>query len=89
MPQHVIETKVFNRKDLRLRPHALHYEKTSHYQFSTDVLIHALAPHMHYRGKDFTLYNVEKSLVRRNERRDAGPENSLPTTSIGSGPTSS
>ena len=58
-PQHVIETQVFNRKDIRLRPHTLHYEKTSHYQFTTDVLIHALAPHMHYRGKDFTLYKVE------------------------------
>ncbi len=58
-PQHVIETKVFNRKDIRLRPHVQHYEKTSFYQFSTDVLIHALAPHMHYRGKDFTLYKVE------------------------------
>ncbi len=58
-PEHVIETKVFNRKDLRLRPHTLHYEKTSYYQFTTDVLIHALAPHMHYRGKDFVLYKVE------------------------------
>ena len=58
-PPHVIETKVFNRKDIRLRAHALHYEKTSTYQFSTDVLIHALAPHMHYRGKDFTLHKVE------------------------------
>jgi len=58
-PAHVIETQVFNRKDIRLKPHDGHYEKTSHYQFSTDVLIHALAPHMHYRGKDFTLYKVE------------------------------
>ena len=67
-PEHVIETKVFNRKDIRLRPHALHYEKTSYYQFSTDVLIHALAPHMHYRGKDFTLYKVE-NLGTTDERR--------------------
>ena len=58
-PEHVIETKVFNRKDIRLRPHALHYEKTSYYQFATDVLIHALAPHMHFRGKDFTLHKIE------------------------------
>jgi len=58
-PEHVIESKVFNRKDIRLRPHTQHYEKTSYYQFSTDVLIHALAPHMHYRGKDFTLYKIE------------------------------
>ena len=58
-PEHVIETKVFNRKDLRLRAHTQHYEKTSTYQFSTDVLIHALAPHMHYRGKDFVLHKVE------------------------------
>lgn len=58
-PEHVIETKVFNRKDLRIRPHVQHYEKTSHYQFETDVLIHALAPHMHYRGKDFTLFKIE------------------------------
>lgn len=57
-PQHIIETKVFNRKDIRLRPHAQHYEKTSYHLFSTDVLIHALAPHMHYRGKDFTIYKV-------------------------------
>ena len=58
-PEHVLETKVFNRKDLRIRPHDGHYERTSHYQFSTDVLIYALAPHMHYRGKDFTLYKAE------------------------------
>ncbi len=57
-PAHVLETQVFNRKDLRIPPHALHYEKRSHYQFSTDVLIHALAPHMHFRGKDFTLYKL-------------------------------
>jgi len=58
-PEHVIETQVFNRKDIRLRPHTQHYEKTSYYQFSTDVRIYALAPHMHFRGKDFTLYKVE------------------------------
>jgi thiol-disulfide isomerase/thioredoxin len=58
-PKHVIHTKVFNRKDLRLRPHDMHYEKKTYYQFTTDVLIHALAPHMHYRGKDFTLVKVE------------------------------
>jgi len=57
-PEHIIETKVFNRKDIRLRPHVQHYEKRSTHLFSTDVLIHALAPHMHYRGKDFTLYKV-------------------------------
>jgi len=57
-PKHVLETQVFNRKDIRLRPHDMHYEKTCHYQFDTDVLLHALAPHMHYRGKDFTLYKV-------------------------------
>ena len=67
-PEHVIETKVFNRKDIRLRPHTLHYEKTSTYLFSTDVLIHALAPHMHYRGKDFVLYKVE-GLGTPNERK--------------------
>ena len=58
-PQHVMHTKVFNRKDLRLRPHDQHYEKQTYYQFPTDVVIHALGPHMHYRGKDFTLYKVE------------------------------
>lgn len=55
-PEHVLETKVFNRKDIRLRPHEMHCEKANYYQFPTDVLIYALAPHMHYRGKDFTLY---------------------------------
>ncbi len=58
-PEHVLETKVFNRKDLGLRPHDAHYEKKNYYQFKTDVIIYALAPHMHYRGKDFTLYKVE------------------------------
>jgi thiol-disulfide isomerase/thioredoxin len=57
-PEHVLETKVFNRKDIRLRPHDMHYEKANYYQFPTDVLIHALAPHMHYRGKDFLLYKA-------------------------------
>ncbi|MEQ8617686.1 MAG: hypothetical protein RIB44_14025 [Lacipirellulaceae bacterium] len=68
VPEHVIETQVFNRKDIRLRPHVLHYEKESYYQFTTDVLIHALAPHMHYRGKDFTLYKIE-NLGLPNEKR--------------------
>ena len=58
-PKHVIHTRVFNRKDIRLRPHDMHHEKRAYYQFPTDVKIHALAPHMHYRGKDFTLYKVE------------------------------
>ena len=57
-PQHVLETRVFNRKDLRIRPNDSHYEQTCYYQFSTDVLIYALAPHMHYRGKDYTLYKA-------------------------------
>ena len=68
-PEHVVETKVFNRKDIRLRPHVQHYEKTSYYQFSTDVLIHALAPHMHYRGKDFTLYKVENLGTAEEQRQ--------------------
>ncbi|MCA9229503.1 MAG: hypothetical protein KDA57_02535 [Planctomycetales bacterium] len=58
-PDHVIQTRVFNRKDIRLRPHDQHYEKQSYYQFPTDVLIYSLGPHMHYRGKDFTLYKIE------------------------------
>ncbi len=58
-PEHVILTKVFNRKDLRIRPHEMHYERTSYHPFATDVLIHALGPHMHFRGKDFTLYKIE------------------------------
>ncbi|QEG32776.1 redoxin domain-containing protein [Bythopirellula goksoeyrii] len=57
-PEHVLETKVFNRKDIRLRPHDMHYEKSNYYQFPTDVLIYALAPHMHYRGKDFAIYKA-------------------------------
>jgi Copper type II ascorbate-dependent monooxygenase, C-terminal domain len=57
-PDHVLETKVFNRKDIRLRPHAMHYEKATYYQFPTDVLVYALAPHMHYRGKSFVLYKA-------------------------------
>ena len=57
-PEHLIETKVFNRKDIRLRPHDSHYEMTNWYPFSTDVRIYALAPHMHYRGKDYLLYKV-------------------------------
>lgn len=58
-PEHIIDGKIFNRKDIRLNPHDGHYEKTNYYQFPSDVLIHALAPHMHFRGKDFTLYKVE------------------------------
>jgi thiol-disulfide isomerase/thioredoxin len=57
-PEHLLQTQVFNRKDVRIPPHALHYEKTNYYQFPTDVLIYALAPHMHYRGKDFSIYKV-------------------------------
>jgi thiol-disulfide isomerase/thioredoxin len=68
-PEHVLQTQVFNRKDVRIPPHALHYEKTNYYQFPTDVLIHALAPHMHYRGKDFTIYKVENPQTDH-ERRE-------------------
>ena len=68
-PAHVLDTQVFNRKDIRLRPHDMHYERTNYYQFATDVLIYALAPHMHYRGKDFTLYKVENPQTDR-ERRE-------------------
>lgn len=57
-PEHLLQTQVFNRKDVRIPPHAQHYEKTNYYQFPTDVLIYALAPHMHYRGKDFSIYKV-------------------------------
>lgn len=57
-PDHVLETRVFNRKDIRLRPHDGHYEKRNYFMFETDVVIHALAPHMHFRGKDFTLYKA-------------------------------
>lgn len=68
-PEHVIETQVFNRKDIRLRQHDMHYEKVNYYQFESDVLIYALAPHMHYRGKDFTLYKVENPQTDK-ERRE-------------------
>ncbi|NOY43112.1 MAG: hypothetical protein GXP26_14930 [Planctomycetes bacterium] len=68
-PEHVLETKVFNRKDLRLLPHAMHYEKASYHQFTTDVLIYALAPHMHYRGKDFLLYKVENPGTEDEQRQ--------------------
>jgi mono/diheme cytochrome c family protein len=57
-PEHVLETHVFNRKDVRIPAHNNHYERTNWYQFSTDVKIYALAPHMHYRGKDYILYKV-------------------------------
>lgn len=67
-PEHVIHTRVFNRKDLRLRPHDQHYEKKTYFQFPTDVRIHALAPHMHYRGKDFTLYKVENPGTEEEKR---------------------
>jgi hypothetical protein len=67
-PQHVLETKVFNRKDLRIAPHENHYEKISYHAFATDVLIHALGPHMHFRGKDFTLYHVENPQTQHERR---------------------
>ena len=44
---------------VRIPPHEVHYQRTHYCQFSTDVLIYALGPHMHFRGKDFTLYKVE------------------------------
>ncbi len=68
-PEHVIDTQVFNRKDIRLRPHDMHYEKVNYYQFESDVLIYALAPHMHYRGKDFTLYKVENPQTDKERRQ--------------------
>lgn len=67
-PDHVLETQVFNRKDIKIRPHVLHYESGRFYQFSTDVKIHALAPHMHYRGKDYMLYKVTNPGTPEEER---------------------
>jgi hypothetical protein len=67
-PEHLLQTQVFNRKDVRIPPHALHYEKTNYYQFPTDVLIYALAPHMHYRGKDFSIYKVTSPQTDREQR---------------------
>lgn len=68
-PKHTIETHVFNRKDIRLRPNDSHYEMTNYYAFSSDVLIYALAPHMHYRGKSFKLYKVRNPKTK-NETRE-------------------
>ena len=68
-PEHVLETKVFNRKDLRLRPHDGHYKMRNYFMFETDALIHALAPHMHFRGKDFTLYKATNPGDARREAR--------------------
>jgi len=67
-PQHVIETKVFNRKDIRLMPHDSHYEMSNWYAFETDVKIYALAPHMHFRGKDYLLYKVTKPNTKEEKR---------------------
>jgi thiol-disulfide isomerase/thioredoxin len=67
-PEHLLQTQVFNRKDVRIPPHALHYEKTNYYQFPTDVLIYALAPHMHYRGKDFSIYKVTSPQTDHEQR---------------------
>ncbi|MBX3426375.1 MAG: hypothetical protein KF688_11905 [Pirellulales bacterium] len=68
-PEHVLQTKVFNRKDVRIPPHEVHYQRTHYCQFSTDVLIYALGPHMHFRGKDFTLYKVEFPQTAQERRR--------------------
>jgi len=68
-PQHVLKTKVFNRKDIRLPPGDAHYEQRCYHMFETDVLIHALGPHMHYRGKDFSLYKVVAPQTEREQRQ--------------------
>lgn len=68
-PAHVLETRVFNRKDLRLLPHDGHYERRNYYMFSTDVLIHAVGPHMHFRGKDFSLYRASQPGTEQETRQ--------------------
>lgn len=68
-PEHVLHTKIFNRKRIRLRPHDGHVEKVNYYQFPHDVLIYALAPHMHFRGKDFTIYRVTDPQTDQEKRQ--------------------
>ncbi len=67
-PKHIIETKVFNRKDIKLSAHDSHYEMTNWYAFETDVKIYALAPHMHFRGKDYLLYKVTQPNTPQEKR---------------------
>ncbi len=67
-PEHLLETHVFNRKDLRIPAQDSHYERSNWYQFSTDVLIYSLAPHMHYRGKDYILYKVTNPNTKAEKR---------------------
>jgi len=67
-PEHLLETHVFNRKDLRIPAQDSHYERSNWYQFSTDVLVYALAPHMHYRGKDYILYKVTNPNTKEEKR---------------------
>ena len=58
-PEIVIDTKVENNKNIKIKPHDGHSRASDRYWFKDDVEIYALAPHMHYRGKDYTLYKVE------------------------------
>ena len=39
--------------DFRIPPGAADHHVPASYQFTQDTLLHALVPHMHYRGKSF------------------------------------
>lgn len=61
-PEEQVHTRVFRKPIGRFRipPHAEHYPIQDTYYFEHDILLDAVRPHFHYRGKSFRLEMVER-----------------------------
>jgi peroxiredoxin/mono/diheme cytochrome c family protein len=61
-PTEEVFTKVFRRPVGRFNipPHVSHYRMEDSYHFKKDVLIDAVRPHFHYRGKSYRVEVIER-----------------------------
>lgn len=57
-PKTEIMTAVENKKRIHVPAHSTHTKISDRYWFKNDVTIQAIGPHMHFRGKDYTLFKV-------------------------------
>jgi mono/diheme cytochrome c family protein len=61
-PQEEVFTKVFRKPIGRFKipPHVAHYRMEDSYYFKHDVLLDAVRPHFHYRGKSYRVELIER-----------------------------
>ena len=68
-PKKEIINQVFTSKKIRIPPGAQHYRLERYVGLEHDSIITSVAPHMHFRGKSFTLYRVYNR-GQANEKRE-------------------